>query len=43
MIGYLVFGGLLIVGLLYLGTSELAERINDNERKSEDNDDTNAV
>lgn len=43
MIGYLVFAGLLIVGLLYLGTSGLAERISDNERKNEDNDDTTAA
>lgn len=43
MIGYLVFGGLLIIGLLYLSTSELAERIRLNKRKDEDNDDTNAV
>lgn len=43
MIGYLVFAGLFVIGLLYLSTSELAERIYRNQRKNEENNDTDAV
>jgi hypothetical protein len=43
MTGYLVVGCLLVIGLLYLSTSELAERIYRHERKDEDNDYTNAA